>query len=254
MAKKPNNRPAGGKSGAMSGTTRLFLAGACAEVYLLTVYRFYVKGSHSMLLAWYDTYLPAIMWVGLGVLLLGLVLLGMGKSKEKLLPLGKLTVCAGVFLAVTAPAIRIWTATALTPLCVIVPAVMLLAFLWRVYDRECVYGLAALCTALLVIWMCRRGLGNSVWAMPTRVIAAAFRAVCAAAAALLRKAEAGNGQLKGLRILPPKANYSVAYGALLVSAALVAAGMINVTVAYFAMWAAAICIFAVAVYCTVQQL
>ena len=72
MAKKSNNRPAGGKSGAMSSTTRLFLAGACAEVYLLTVYRFYVKGSHSMLVAWYNTYLPAIMWVGLGVLLLGL--------------------------------------------------------------------------------------------------------------------------------------------------------------------------------------
>ena len=90
MAKKSNNRPAGGKSGAMSSTTRLFLAGACAEVYLLTVYRFYVKDSHSMLVAWYDTYLPAIMWVGLGVLLLGLVLLGIGKGKEKLLPLGKL--------------------------------------------------------------------------------------------------------------------------------------------------------------------
>lgn len=254
MTKRTNDRPADGKGASMKKTTGFFLAGAAAELYLLAAYRYYARGSHTSLVAWYETYLPALMWAGLALVVLGVVLLSVGKGREKLALTGRIAACAGVFLAVTAPAIRMWSAAALTPLCVMVPAVMLLAFLWKVYDRECVYALAVFCGAMLVIWLCRRSLGNPMWAASARIVTAVFLALCGAAAALVRKAEAAGGRLKNLRILPARANYTVVYGALAISAALAAAAMLNVTVAYFALWAAAVCIFAVAVYCTVQQL
>ena len=71
---------------------------------------------------------------------------------------------------------------------------------------------------------------------------------------VLRKAQANDGILKGVRVLPYKAVYLPIYVAAGISAVLVAAGMVSVVIAYYAMWAAAAAIFAMAVYYTVKQL
>lgn len=256
MSQKPNKKANTGKKGKpMSATTKLFLAGSFAEIYLLTVYRYYVRGTADQMLAWHRVYLPALPWIGLAMLAIGLVLLYVGSrdcAKKK--AAASILVAAGVFLAVTTPMIRVWYDGALTPLCVIVPAAMILGILWHLYDRECVYGLAILCGTLMMLWLCRKGVNAAAQSTTVRALAAGWLAVLAAAALVLRKAQRSGGKVKGLRLLPADADYLPVYIAVGVSAALVLAGMVSATLAYYAMWAAAVVVFAMAVYYTVQQL
>ena len=256
MSQKPNKKTAAGKKGkAMSATTKLFLGGTCAEIYLLTVYRCYVDGTVKQLLSWHELYLPMLSWVGLAMLVTGLVLLYAGRrdcAKKK--AAAQILVTAGVFLAVTSPMILTWYDDVLTPLCVIVPAAMILGILWHLYDRECVYGLAILCGTLMMLWLCRKGVGVAARSTIVRALAAGWLAVLAAAALVLRKAQRSGGKVKGLRLLPADADYLPVYIAAGISAALVLAGMVSATLAYYAMWAAAVVVFAMAVYYTVQQL
>ena len=68
MAKKPNQKKSAEKKNkAMSAATRIFAAGACAEIYLLAVYRYYVRGTANQMLTWHNRYLPALPWIGAAV-------------------------------------------------------------------------------------------------------------------------------------------------------------------------------------------
>lgn len=254
MAKKPNRKPADGKK-TMSVTTKFFLAGTCAEIYLLMIYHYYVRGTVSQLLSWHETYLPALMWVGLAMLAAGIVLLNVGcKDCEKKNAAAKILVGAGVFAAVVSPMVLKWYDAALTPLCVVVPVVMILGILWHLYDRECVYALIILCSAVAVIWLCRKGVSVASRVVIVRAVAVVWLAAAAAIALLLRKLQAASGVLKGVKILSANADYLPIYVALAVAVVLVLAGMLSAVLAYYAMWAAAVAIFAMAVYYTVQQL
>jgi hypothetical protein len=71
---------------------------------------------------------------------------------------------------------------------------------------------------------------------------------------VLRKAQKTGGTVKEVRILPENADYQPIWLAAGVSVALLAVGLVSVTLAYYALWAAALLIFAMAVYYTVQQL
>lgn len=255
MAKNPYRKPGAGEQ-KMSITTKLFLTGTCAEIYLLMIYHYYVRGTVSQLLRWHNTVLPALMWIGLAVLAAGLILLGVsrGKDCEKKGTVARILVGAGVFAAVVSPLVLHWYASVLTPLCVVVPVIMILSILWHLYDRECVYALIVLCSAAAVIWLCRKGVNVASRVMVVRAIAVVWLAAAAAATLLLRKIQAAHGVLKGAKLLPANADYLPIYVALAVSVLLVLAGMLSAVLAYYAMWAAAVAIFAMAVYYTVQQL
>lgn len=243
------------KNPAMEAATKIFAAGACAEIYLLTIYHFYVRGTISQVLAWYNVYLPALPWVGLVLLAAGLVLLFKGNCDHAKVKLAALVlVAAGVFVAVTAPMIRAWYTDALTPLCVVVPGLMILGIAWFLYDRECVYALAVLCSAALILWICRECLPVAAERTVARVLAGGWLVLAAAAAVFLNQVRKADGVFKKVQILSPKADYLLIYAALGIAAALVLAGMFSPVLAYYAMWAAAVAIFAVAVYYTVQQL
>ena len=256
MAKKPiRKKNDGAKNPAMTAATKIFAAGAAAEIYLLAIYHYYVRGSIGQVLAWHDIYLPMLPWAGLLVLAVGFALMYIGSRENvRKQQAARILIFAGVFVAVTAPMVRAWYTAALTPMCVVVPGLMILGIAWFLYDRECVYALAVLCSAALMLWICRECLPVPVQRLPVRVVAALWLVLAGAAAVLLKKIKADGGVFRKVRILPEKADYVLLYAALGVSAALVLAGMLAPVLAYYAMWAAAAAIFAVAVYYTVQQL
>jgi hypothetical protein len=256
MASNHNKKKSAGKNNpAMKIATRIFAAGACAEIWLLAVYRYYVRGSIGEVLAWHQKYLPALPWVGLAMVVIGLLLLFVGKKDcAKKTAAARILVGAGVFVAVTTPLIRVWYTTALTPLCVLVPGLMILGIAWCLYDRECVYALAVLCSAAMMLWICRECLPVPARQMIGRGLAVAWLVVAAAAALLLKQVRRADGMFREMRLLPVSANYALIYVALGVSAVLVVAGMLGAVLAYYALWVAAVAIFAVAVYYTVQQL
>lgn len=256
MAQKPDRKKiVGKKNKAMGAATNIFIAGACAEIYLLAIYRYYVNGSVNQVLAWHNRYLPALPWIGAALVAAGLVLLFAGKKdcKRKTVA-ARILVGAGVFAAVTAPMVREWYTAALTPLCVVVPGIMILGIAWFLYDRECVYALAILCTAVLMLWLFRECLPVPAQRTVVRVLGVIWLAAAAAAALFVKKLGAADGKFRNTQLLPESADYLLLYAAVGISAALVLAGMLSPVLAYYAMWAAAVAIFAVAVYYTVQQL
>ena len=256
MAKKPiRKKNDGAKNPAMTAATKIFAAGAAAEIYLLAIYHYYVRGSISQVLAWHDIYLPMLPWAGLLVLAVGFALMYIGSRENvRKQQAARILIFAGVFVAVTAPMVRAWYTAALTPMCVVVPGLMILSIAWFLYDRECVYALAVLCSAALMLWICRECLPVPAQRLPVRVAAVLWLVLAAAAVVFLKKLKAAGGVFRKVRILPEKADYMLLYAALGVSAALVLVGMMTPVLAYYAMWAAAAAIFAVAVYYTVQQL
>lgn len=238
----------------MNGAMKLFLAGCVAELYLLVIRRFYVSGTAQQLLACYEALLYVI-YAGLAVLAVGLIVALTGKQHPKRARLGWAVFAAGLFLALSALLVRTLGGSALTVLCVVVPVVMLLGILWRLYDRECAWALTILAASLIVLWICRHLLGGGTFLGTLAMAGAVVYLVLLVAAALLtRKADRNNGLLGKLRVLPATADALPIYAACVLSFVAVAIALLSTTVAYYAMWALALVVFILAVYYTVKQL
>jgi len=256
MSQKPNhkNNRAKQNSGSMNGASGILIFGCLAEMYLLLLRKFYINGTLEQVVAW-DSYLTVILYASLAVLAVGLVL-GLVFRKEKGWKgkTGWILFAAGVFLAASSWLVQKFVYTALTPLCIIVPVTMVLGILWRLYDQECAYALTILGATVLVLWTCRKGLGTMMWNGKTMAVAVVYLAVMAAAAVLFWKAGKAGGMLGKIRLLPAGADVMPVCVACGVSLVAVALALISSTVAYYAMWAVCIVIFALAVYYTVRQL
>ena len=255
MPKNPNHRSKPVKRDEpMTGAMKFFLAGCVAELYLLLVRRFYVNGNAQQQINWYDRYLWILAGVGAAALILGIVLSAMWKTDKKKRVIGWYAAGGGAFLAVSALLIRALNAPVVTLLSVVVPVVMLLVVLWGLYDRECAIALTILGVSLIFLWVCRRMFSNIYYGTLIRVAAVLFLVLLAAAALLARKAGRSGGKLGRLRLLPADADLLPIYTACGLSAAGVAAALISVNFAYYAMWILAVVVFALAVYYTVKQL
>lgn len=255
MPKNPNHRSKPVKRDEpMTGAMKFFLAGCVAELYLLIVRRFYVNGNAQQQIDWFDKYLWVLAGVGAAVLVLGVTLSAMWKADKKKRVIGWYAAGGGAFVAVSALLIRALNAPAVTLLSVVVPVVMLLVILWSLYDRECAVALTVLGVSLIFLWVCRRMLTNIYYGTLIRVAAVLFLVLLAAAAYLTWKAGRSGGKLGGFRLLPADADLLPIYTACGLSAAGVAAALISVNIAYYAMWALAVVVFALAVYYTVKQL
>ena len=245
MPKNPNQRSKPVKRDEpMTGAMKFFLAGCVAELYLLIVRRLYVNGNAQQQIDWYDKYLWVLAGLGAVVLILGVVLSVMWKAERKKRVAGWYTAGGGAFLAVSALMIRALNASAVT----------LLVVLWSLYDRECAVALTILGVSLIFVWICRRMFFNIYYGTLVRVAAVLFLVLLAAAAFLSRKADLNGGKLGKVRLLPSDADLLPIYTACGLSAAAVAAALVSVNVAYYAMWALAVVVFALAVYYTVKQL
>ena len=230
-----------------------FLAGCVAEIYLLVIRRFYVNGTAEQVVACDDA-LPYLMGAGAAVALVGLLLGIVWRQVKKRRWLGWSVFAAGVFLGGSAWMVKTFYDSALTLLCVVVPVVMLLGILWNLYDRECSWSLTILGASLVALWVCRRGLDSISLGSYVRIAAVLYILVLIAAAALAKKADKHGGKLGRFQVLTAGADPLPVYLACVLSVAALAVALFSSAVAYYAMWALAIVVFALAVYYTVKQL
>jgi len=249
MAKHPNNKPKPVKrDDPMTGAMKFFLAGCVAELYLLIVRRFYIHGTLTQVVAW-DEYLKYFAYAGIAAVVIGVVLSFLWKADKKKRVIGWSVTAAGAFLAAASIIIRT-NLSLLSLLIVAVPAVMLLGIVWSLYDRECALTLTILGVSLLVIWAARRGIYASI----VKIAVVLFLLVLVAVVLLVRKAMQNKGKLGRYQVLPAKANVKTTYVSCVLSLITVATVLVNVTIAYYAMWLLAAVLFALAVYYTVKQL
>ena len=255
MSNNPNHKSKPvKKSEPMNGAMKFFLGGCFAELYLLLVRRFFISGTLEQVVAW-DGYLNILAYVGLAVAVLGLVLTGLWwKSHPKRRFTAAAVLCAGLFVAAASWLVRHYVDSAMTPLCVVVPAVMLLGILWTLYDRECAWALTFLGACMGMAWVCRKGIGNLYWNTKALIFSAVFIAVMLVCLLLTRMANRNGGFLGKLSLFPADADCLPIYAGCVISAVGVAISMCSAAIAYYMMWALAVVIFALAVYYTVKQL
>ena len=255
MPKNPNRRPKPTKTGteAMTGAMKFFLAGMVAELYLMLVRRFYLQGTTPQMLAWFN-YLNYFAILGVVVFVAGAALFMMWRSNRKKREIGLWLAVAGAFLAVASFLIRRMNSPVVTLLSVVVAAAMLLGILWTLYDRECAYALSILGVSLVALWAARRVVASLSLGLLSKVAIIVLIALLAGSAYLARKAKQNGGKIGNIRLLPPNANVKPIYTACAVSAVALLTVLVNVTLAYYAMWVLALAVFALAVYYTVKQL
>ena len=252
MPKKSNNKPVK-RDEPMTGAMKFFLAGCVAELYLLIVRRFYANGTAVQQIAWFDHYLFYLMGAGAVLLVIGAVCAALWRADKKKLVPALSVAAAGAFLALSAVLIR-WNMATLTLFTVVVPVVMLLGILWSLYDRECAWALTILGASLIALWVCRRELSSIYMGTYVKIAAVLYIVLLVVVALMARQASRQKGRLGQLQVLPVSADPAPIYVACVLSAVAMFSALVHMVVAYYAMWALAIVVFALAVYYTVKQL
>ena len=248
MSKNHNNRPKPTKkSEPMNGTMKFFLAGCLAELYVLIIRRFYINGTIEAQVLWFDQYLKNLSIAGGVIFAIGVILTAALHKDNKKRSVGLVVTGAGAFLACSTLLIWWMNSTAVSLLCIIIPAVMLLGVLWNLYDKECALSLSILAAALILLWVCRRGINSFTFGIYVKIIAVAFLVLCVALIVLAKR-----GKLD--RFLSEDADPLPVYVASGLSIVSVGIALFSANIAYYAMWVLAVVIFALAVYYTVKQL
>lgn len=227
----------------MNAAMKIFLAGCAAELYLLIVRRFYIRGNALQQIAWYDHYLKYFIILGCVLLAGGAVLSWLWREKQDRRLIGWALAGGGAFLAVSSGLV-LWNMNTITFLSVVVPVVMLLGILWALYDRECAVALTVLGATLILVWLCRRVFSMSV---PVKVLSVVYLVALLAAAWLLKQGKLG-------KIMPAQADPLPVYVSCGLSVIALAIALVSRTAAYYVMWGLAIVVFCLAVYYTVKQL
>lgn len=246
MAKNPNGKSMKRES-SIYGAFFFFFAACVAELFLMLVRKYYIKGTIDQVLAWHDSYLPVITGVSLAVLALGVVLMVLWKADKKKRVIGWRLGGAGAFFAVGSLLIHTYQESAVTLLSIVVPVVMVVCVLWAFYDRECSVSLTLLCATLIVLWVCRRVYNHMTLGLPVKAASVVYILLLGGVAWLARE-----GKLK--RFFPAGADMMPLYIACGVSAAGVLVALLSAAAAYYAMWCTGVVVFALAVYYTVKQL
>ena len=232
----------------MNGAMKFFLAGCVAELYLLILRRFYVNaGSDVARFAWYDHYLWILAGIGAGVMAV-CVRRCAGSAERPEAADGAVALPRQPDFLWALPALLVrWNMATLSFLSIVVPVIMMLGILWALYDRECALALTVLGASLFVLWGVRR-YGSSMYVGTAVKVCVVLYLVLLAVIAWLAKAD------KLSKILPPKADKLSVYAACGLSGLALLASLLGTGVSYYAMWALAAVVFALAVYYTVKQL
>jgi len=253
MAQRPNERRAERQTKSernMNRAVLLLVAGLVAEWYLLMVDRYYARGTVNQFIKWYD-FLGAMRWIGLAVLIAGVVLYVLREKGAWFGRLGGALAAVGVFFAFTSAVMRHVYPTSVTVMCILVPVLMVLGIVYLFYQTEFSVQATALALALGAIALLSRSGSSRVKACA--VLALLGIAALLAGTFLLKKAD-GLLTLKGrkLRLFPANTDYSLTIGVPALCLALVLIGLFAPAVAFYAMWALAIVAFVLAVYYTVK--
>lgn len=246
MAKNPNGKSMK-RDNSLYGATIFFLAACLAEFYLLLLRKYYIHGDVvTEALVWHERLL---IFAGLGavVLALGIGLSVHWKTDQRKRLVGWCLIGLGLFFGGGSMLIRLYFESAVTLLSVVVPVTMVLTVIWAFYDRECAVAMTALSGTLILLWMCRRLFNHLTLGLPVKAMAVAYVLLLGGLCWLAK-----NKKLE--KLLPADADLMPIYAAAGLSAAAVVLGLFSATVAYYAMWALGIVVFALAVYYTVKQL
>ena len=233
----------------------VFLLGLAAECYLFFVYRGYVVGTVSAMLAWRNVLRYGAV-IGLVLLIAGAALAVMSykKGDRKKGAISCWAAGVGAFFAVSGWIMSTFYPAGVTVMCVLVPVVTVLGLVLFLYQRECFLTTLAMCGSFLAVWVCGDGLDSPNWRIPIIIGAVLGLLVLAALALLGRKAQQDEGKLMGLRVLPVDCAYPVVYAALAVCFVCVLAAVIYVPAAYYIQWALGIALFAEMVYFTTKMM
>lgn len=235
------------RDNSLYGATIFFLAACLAEFYLLLLRKYYIHGDVvTEALVWHERLL---IFAGLGavVLALGIGLSVHWKTDQRKRLVGWCLIGLGLFFGGGSMLIRLYFESAVTLLSVVVPVTMVLTVIWAFYDRECAVAMTALSGTLILLWMCRRLFNHLTLGLPVKAMAVAYVLLLGGLCWLAK-----NKKLE--KLLPADADLMPIYAAAGLSAAAVVLGLFSATVAYYAMWALGIVVFALAVYYTVKQL
>lgn len=246
MAKNPNGKSMK-RDNSLYGATIFFLAACLAEFYLLLLRKYYIHGDVvTEALVWHERLL---IFAGLGavVLALGIGLSVHWKTDQRKRLVGWCLIGLGLFFGGGSMLIRLYFESAVTLLSVVVPVTMVLTVIWAFYDRECAVAMTALSGTLILLWMCRRLFNHLTLGLPVKAMAVAYVLLLGGLCWLAK-----NKKLE--KLLPADADLMPIYAAAGLSAAAVVLGLFSAAVAYYAMWALGIVVFALAVYYTVKQL
>ena len=223
----------------------VFLSGLAAEVYLFIVYRA-ATGSIESMLACYQTVLPILSWLGLAMLAVGAIAGYVKRSEKKLLVPMACVAGVGLFLALSGLIMTMFSNDnkGVTTMCVLVPVLAVLGLVFFLYQHECFLCTAVLSAAMFAVWAMGSAANSLVWRVPVTVGMVIAAALVAVAAALVHKAQQGEGRLWKVRIFPVECDYRIVYGVLAGAFVCVLVAMIVPAIAYYVMWVLGILLFA----------
>lgn len=254
MAKKPISQKRAERqqqeSLALQRVFNVFLLGLAAECYLFFVYRGYIMGTPDSLLAWHSV-LKVGTWLGLAMLIGGVVLGIVKRACSKCRKISAWTAGVGLFLAVSGPIMTTWFDKGVTTMCIVVPVLTLLGLVYFLFQHECFASTMVLAGALFAVWVCMSGLSGA-WKILVTAGAVAVVLVLAALAFLVRNIQKNEGKLADVRVFSVECDYRVLYAVCAVCALCILAALLIPAAAFYLMWALGILLFAELVYYTTK--
>lgn len=238
----------------LNGALKFFIGGFLAEIYLLTVRKYYIDGNVDQMLGW-DAAMPTLMGIGAAVLALGVVFaIVWRKASGWRRTLVWTVVFTGLFFSAGNWLIKAVYPSGVVLLSAVTAAAMLLGVLWCLYARDCFYAMLVLGSGLFATWVCRHGMNNIFWRSYVIAGACVYLVLLAAVALTARRVERADGMLGAIRVLPENADCTILFATCGLSAAATVLSLFSATAAYYALWALGIVIFILAVFYTVKEL
>ena len=253
MAQKPNDNRAARREKSERNMNRavvLLIAGIVAEWYLLMVDRYYARGTITQFIGWYD-FLGVLRWIGLAVLIAGVVLLALRSKKGWVSKLGGALAGAGGFFAFTSFAMRHVFPTSVTVMCVLVPVLLILGIVYLFYQAEFSVQATALAMALGALALLSRS-GTATVKACAALALAGIAALCACTLLLRKNGGAFERGGNKTRVFGANADYRLTLGVPALCFALVLVALFVPAVAFYATWGLAIVTFVLAVYYTIK--
>ena len=238
----------------MNRALELLTAGFLAEFYLLLINNYFVKGTIDQLVT-VSYLLEGLVYAGIGLVAAGIVLLIVGKKKDKgFTKLNKWLLIAGVFFTLSSELMLKVYPQGTTAMCIFVPAVMILGVIFLMYQREFSVQTAALAMSILAMVLLNRGIGNANWSMIVKSYSIGAAAAIAILLVISCAAKHSDGCIGSVRIFPSGASYKMLCLVLVACIAAIIAALYIGGIAYYGVWALSVLLFILAVYYTVKML
>ena len=236
----------------MNRALELLTAGFLAEFYLLLINNYFVRGTINQLVT-VSYLLEGFVYVGLALVAAGVVLLIVGRKKDKgFTKLNKWLLIAGVFFTLSSELMLKVYPQGTTAMCIFVPVVMILGVIFLMYQREFSAQTAALAMSILAMVLLNRGSGN--WSLIVKGYSICAAAAVAVLLVISCVAQHSDGCIGSVRIFQSGAGYKVLYLVLAACLAAIVAALFVSGIAYYGVWALSALLFILAVYYTVKML